>query len=230
MPKTDLGRGFVADYLKIPEVAQLLGLSEKTVRRRVRAGEIPSVFIGGVYRIGRADLDEYLEYAKVRPGKVAAPSSQEKLFNNGGLEEERHLIDAEVIADYERIVREHRIAWRDALEALAEPWEARIASGAFDRGMVEQFFTDVAAISGSVSRALRATLEEETFTRRKYKVPPSAEDIEEMWATGIAPAGERLLSVSDAVYAAAVEKFSPSELETVRRKRAEARRALGNAA
>jgi excisionase family DNA binding protein len=89
MPKTDLGRRFVADYLKIPEVAQLLGLSEKTVRRRVKAGEIPSVFIGGVYRISRADLEEYLERAKVRPGKVEAPSSQEKLFNNGVLEEQR---------------------------------------------------------------------------------------------------------------------------------------------
>ena len=89
MPKTDLGRRFVADYLKIPQVAQLLGLSEKTVRRRVKAGEIPSVFIGGVYRISRADLEEYLERAKVRPGKVEAPSSQEKLFNNGILEEER---------------------------------------------------------------------------------------------------------------------------------------------
>jgi excisionase family DNA binding protein len=71
----------MADYLKIPEVAQLLGLSEKTVRRRVKAGEIPSVFIGGVYRIPQADLNEYLKLARVRPGKVSAPLSQDRLFD-----------------------------------------------------------------------------------------------------------------------------------------------------
>jgi excisionase family DNA binding protein len=74
-PKIDEGR-CVADYMKIPEVAQLLGLSEKTVRRRVKAGEIPSVFIGGVYRINRTDLNEYLKFARVRPGKASAPPSQ----------------------------------------------------------------------------------------------------------------------------------------------------------
>jgi excisionase family DNA binding protein len=86
----------VAEYLKIPEVAHILGLSEKTVRRRVKAGEIPSVFIGGVYRISRADLDEYLELARVRSGKAEAPPSQEKLFNNGVPNEERRELEPEV--------------------------------------------------------------------------------------------------------------------------------------
>ena len=78
----------MADYMKIPEVAQLLGLSEKTVRRRVKAGEIPSVFIGGVYRISRADLDEYLQLARVRPGKASAPPFQPS-FNHLLAEERR---------------------------------------------------------------------------------------------------------------------------------------------
>src|SRR5918995_3326656 len=60
--------------------------------------------------------------------KVSGRSSLEPSLLNG-LEDERRAPDAEVIADYERIVRDHRIAWRDALEALAEPWEKRIASG-----------------------------------------------------------------------------------------------------
>lgn len=82
----------MADYMKIPEVGQLLGLSEKTVRRRVKAGEIPSVFIGGVYRISRADLDEYLQLARVRPGKASAPPSQERLFD-GITEQQRRALD-----------------------------------------------------------------------------------------------------------------------------------------
>src|SRR5215208_6578976 len=154
-------------------------------------------------------------------GKVQAPLPD--------FEVERRAPDAEVIADYERIVREHRIAWRDALEALAEPWEERIASGAFDRGAVDQFFADVAALSLSVSRALSASVEE-SLTSRKYKAPPTRADVEEMEATAIGFAAARLLDVGDAVYAAAAEKFSASDLEQLRRKRDEARRALGRAA
>jgi transcriptional regulator with XRE-family HTH domain len=155
-------------------------------------------------------------------------SSLEPSFEDA-LAEERRSADAEVIADYERIAREHRIAWRDALNALAEPWEKRLATGAFDRGAVEQFFADVAAISQSVSRALRASFEE-GLTGFKYKAPPTRADIEEVRATDIASAGARLLDVADSVYAAAAEKFSRSELEVVRRKRDEARRAFGQAA
>jgi excisionase family DNA binding protein len=110
MPKTDLGRRFVADYLKIPEVGQLLGLSEKTVRRRVKAGEIPSVFIGGVYRISRADLEEYLELARVRPGKVSASISSQPPLN--GFEEER------------RAPSLH--SWTVLVNALADRWEQEI--------------------------------------------------------------------------------------------------------
>jgi excisionase family DNA binding protein len=117
MPKTDLGRRFVADYLKIPEVAQLLGLSEKTVRRRVKAGEIPSVFVGGVYRISRAGLEEYLEKAKVSPGKAPAPPSSQ-LTLNGELEETRRAEwDAAV-----RNARQLRQHGRGRLEGLLSSW------------------------------------------------------------------------------------------------------------
>jgi len=170
-------------------------------------------------------LAELLE--DVSPKADRRSSLEPSLLN--GLEDERHAGDTEVIADYERIVREHRIAWRDALNALAEPWEERIASGAFDRGAVDQFFADVAALSLSVSRALSASVEE-SLTSRKYKAPPTRADVEEMEATAIGFAAARLLDVGDAVYAAAAEKFSASDLEQLRRKRDEARRALGRAA
>jgi transcriptional regulator with XRE-family HTH domain len=47
----------------------------------VKGGKLPSVFIGGAYRVSEKDLEEYLESAKVTPGKAAAPLSQGTLFN-----------------------------------------------------------------------------------------------------------------------------------------------------
>jgi len=83
----------VAEHLKIPEVAQLLGLSEKTIRRRVKSGEMPSVLVGGTYLISKTDLAEYLRHARVRPGKASASLSkalQESLFD-GDAEREAFL-------------------------------------------------------------------------------------------------------------------------------------------
>src|SRR5215217_2636056 len=94
----------------------------------------------------RAELDPSTVNQIERGAREASPATLRKLAEALDvrlaelLEDERHAGDTEVIADYERIVREHRIAWRDALNALAEPWEERIASGAFDRGAVDQFF------------------------------------------------------------------------------------------
>jgi len=58
----------LADYLKIPEVARQLDVSEPTVRRMVKSGNLPSVFVGGAYRVSETDLEKYLEDAKVVPG------------------------------------------------------------------------------------------------------------------------------------------------------------------
>jgi excisionase family DNA binding protein len=79
----------LTDYLKIPEVARRLDVSEPTVRRMVKGGKLPSVFIGGAYRVSEEDLATYLESAKVQPGKAPAPPSQRSLFN-GGEEERRY--------------------------------------------------------------------------------------------------------------------------------------------
>jgi len=72
----------LADYLKIPEVARRLDVSEPTVRRMVKGGKLPSVFIGGAYRVSEKDLEEYLERAKVTPGKAPGRSPSEPSFND----------------------------------------------------------------------------------------------------------------------------------------------------
>jgi excisionase family DNA binding protein len=58
----------LTDYLKIPEVARRLDVSEPTVRRMVKGGRLPSVFVGGAYRVSETDLKTYLEEARVVPG------------------------------------------------------------------------------------------------------------------------------------------------------------------
>ena len=83
----------MADYLKIPELARRLDVSEKTARRYVKAGTLPSTFIGGAYRVTEEDLDEFLHRAEVKPEDVSPKGSgrsspEPSLFN--GLEEERH--------------------------------------------------------------------------------------------------------------------------------------------
>jgi excisionase family DNA binding protein len=58
---------------KLPEAAHELGVSEKTVRRYVKSGELPASFIGGAYRISELDLKKFKQDARVDPGKVGAP-------------------------------------------------------------------------------------------------------------------------------------------------------------
>jgi excisionase family DNA binding protein len=51
------------EYLTVAEVAAELACSEPTVRRRIRAGEIPAVRLGGPgsgVRIPRAGLEAWL--------------------------------------------------------------------------------------------------------------------------------------------------------------------------
>ena len=83
----------MAEYLKIPEVARRLDVSEKTARRYVKAGTLPSTFIGGAYRVTEGDLEEFVHQAEVKP-EVASPGKAQRrsslepsLFY--GLEDER---------------------------------------------------------------------------------------------------------------------------------------------
>jgi excisionase family DNA binding protein len=55
----------VANLLKLTEVAQRLDISEKTARRYVKRGVLPSVFVGNAYRVSEEDVAEYLRHARV---------------------------------------------------------------------------------------------------------------------------------------------------------------------
>lgn len=47
-------------FFSIKEVAQILSLSLKTIRRYIAAGELQSILIGGVYRIPKPALEEFI--------------------------------------------------------------------------------------------------------------------------------------------------------------------------
>lgn len=47
-------------YFSVLELARYLGVSRRTAYNLVAAGEVPSVRVGGQYRIPRADLERLL--------------------------------------------------------------------------------------------------------------------------------------------------------------------------
>ena len=61
-------------YLKLKEVAELFGVSEKTVYRLRRKGTLPAVKIGGQWRFDRREIDSYLQ-ARNRRQSCPLPSS-----------------------------------------------------------------------------------------------------------------------------------------------------------
>ncbi len=67
----------MGEYLKIPEVARRLDISEKTARRYIRSGELPSAFIGGAYRVSEEDLASYQKGAIVKPEELTARPKEE---------------------------------------------------------------------------------------------------------------------------------------------------------
>lgn len=61
--------------LKLSEVAHRLGISERTARRYVRSGELPSVYYGAAYRVSEEALEAFVESRRSKSPKAQAPST-----------------------------------------------------------------------------------------------------------------------------------------------------------
>jgi excisionase family DNA binding protein len=107
----------VAEQLKLPEVARRLGVSEKTARRYVKSGALPSMFVGGAYRVSEEDLEGFLQDAKVTPsgGSPKAPASSQPSFNRL-LEEERRATISDVLGSWRGMHEEGVARWSRATE------------------------------------------------------------------------------------------------------------------
>lgn len=57
----DIGTGSPGHLLTVAEVADLLRVSNMTVYRLIKAGQLGAIRVGKNYRIPQADLDDYLE-------------------------------------------------------------------------------------------------------------------------------------------------------------------------
>lgn len=87
----------VSSYLKLPEVAMRLGISEKTARRYIKSGALPSIFVGNAYRVHPDDLAAFVRQesaghatmAGVETPKAQAPPSIEPSINDVLKEEKR---------------------------------------------------------------------------------------------------------------------------------------------
>jgi len=52
--------------LDIPSIAEFCGVSEKTVRRWISAGDLPAAKLGSQWRIRPRDLDDFIRDRVVR--------------------------------------------------------------------------------------------------------------------------------------------------------------------
>lgn len=57
-------------WMGTTEACAYLGIKLRTLYRRIDLGEIPAYKMGRVLRVRAADLDEFLERARVRPGDL----------------------------------------------------------------------------------------------------------------------------------------------------------------
>lgn len=83
----------VSSYLKLPEVAMRLGVSQKTARRYIKSGALPSIFVGNAYRVHPDALAAFVEResaghgvaAEPRVPKALAPQSMAELLEAAGV-------------------------------------------------------------------------------------------------------------------------------------------------
>ena len=60
------GEGLAGLLLTVAEVAEVLRVSNMTVYRLIKAGELPALRVGKNYRIRERDLEDYLATGSVR--------------------------------------------------------------------------------------------------------------------------------------------------------------------
>ena len=73
------------EFLSIEDAAKLFDVDYKTVYKLVRSGEIPAARIGRVYRIKRADLDEFFERSKAAVHGIECASCGEFIHSVLGI-------------------------------------------------------------------------------------------------------------------------------------------------
>lgn len=63
--------------LTIPEAAEVLGIGEKLVRKQIKAGVIPSLHLGRIYRVPICQLEKFMA-GELKKEDVTAKKSASK--------------------------------------------------------------------------------------------------------------------------------------------------------
>ncbi|MGH9194529.1 MAG: helix-turn-helix domain-containing protein [Acidimicrobiia bacterium] len=65
--------GYVGEpLLTVSEVASTMRVSNMTVYRLIKSGQLPAIRVGKNYRIRQSDMDRYLTDRSVNPGETGA--------------------------------------------------------------------------------------------------------------------------------------------------------------
>lgn len=120
----------------LSEVAGLMGVSERTVRRWIKAGRIKAYKPGRDYRIPETGLRAFIEESEISP-KDKAPPSLEPTFNDV-LVEDRRFAELNRWIDYAELRAE---AWEEQAEREQSPlladwqtaveWDSEVSKEAF---------------------------------------------------------------------------------------------------
>jgi len=54
-------------YITTTEIAEVLSVSEETVRRYIKEGLLPAIKLRGVFRVKREDFAEFLKQSEFKP-------------------------------------------------------------------------------------------------------------------------------------------------------------------
>lgn len=148
----------MADYLKIPEIARRLDVSEKTARRYVKDGTLPSVFVGGAYRVSEEDLEDYLQDARVQPGKAPAPLQlqlEEPAGLSDGWAESYAELGRELVRSWEERGRRLDVLLRAFVHSLPEE---RRAKAPFSRIFIAEYAEWVVEVGAVVEAYVKGVL------------------------------------------------------------------------
>ena len=160
-------------YLSLQEVGDELGVSDQTVRRWVKAGQLAAYKPGKEYRIKGSDLEEFLKTREVSP-KVLRRSPSEPSFNDVLAEERR--------TGYQR-------SWRDFITRLAN----RIAAEADGKGYAPGWILEISEIPRDITQVLfdngvlgkRETYPTEAEWRQSWEIFDALEElnqaVEQAW-------------------------------------------------
>jgi excisionase family DNA binding protein len=146
-------------YLSLQEVGDELGVSDQTVRRWVKAGELAAYKPGKEYRIKGSDLEEFLKTREVSP-KVQSPLPE---FGDG-----------------QRLSR-----FAEAIVAAAERWGEAMSNPDMDDTNRSRLIDAALDLSGVIAEPVEEEDWEAIPNQERFEIVTSMEKLGEAASVGI---------------------------------------------